>query len=77
MKPQRVVPNVAAAFLASAGTAYAADGWDVTGGVFIWVFLGFCALIVVGQLVPAVMILIGLAKGVASPPERDNQLQSK
>lgn len=33
-------------------------------GIFIWIFLGFFALIVVGQLIPAVMLIIGLAKGI-------------
>jgi hypothetical protein len=32
-------------------------------GFFVWIFLGFFALIVVGQLVPAVMLIIGLLKG--------------
>jgi len=34
-------------------------------GIFVWIFLGFFALIIVGQLVPAVMLIIGLLKGVA------------
>ncbi len=32
-------------------------------GVFVWIFLGFFAMIVVGQLVPAVVLIIGLLKG--------------
>ena len=35
-------------------------------GIFVWIFLGFFALIVVGQLVPAVMLIIGLLKGVTA-----------
>jgi hypothetical protein len=35
-------------------------------GIFIWIFLGFFALIVVGQLIPAAMLIIGLVKGIAS-----------
>ena len=35
-------------------------------GFFIWVFLGFFALIVVGQLVPAAMLIIGLVKGITA-----------
>ena len=35
-------------------------------GMFVWVFLGFCALIVVAQIVPAVLLLTGMVKGVAS-----------
>ena len=35
-------------------------------GFFVWIFLGFFALIVVGQLVPAAMLIIGLVKGVTA-----------
>lgn len=33
-------------------------------GLFVWIFLGFCALIVVAQLIPAAMMLFGVVKGV-------------
>jgi hypothetical protein len=32
--------------------------------LFVWIFLGFCALIVVAQLIPALFLLFGFAKGV-------------
>jgi len=32
-------------------------------------FLGFCALIVVAQLVPAALVMFGIVKAVASPKE--------
>jgi hypothetical protein len=35
-------------------------------GIFVWIFLGFFALIVIGQLVPAAVLIIGLLKGVTS-----------
>jgi hypothetical protein len=35
-------------------------------GILVWVFLGFCALIVVAQVVPAVLLLTGMVKGVVS-----------
>ena len=31
--------------------------------LFVWIFLVFCALIIVAQLIPAVMMLLGFAKG--------------
>jgi hypothetical protein len=37
-------------------------------GLFVWIFLGFCALIVVAQLIPAIMLLFGLVKGVKKEP---------
>ncbi len=52
--------------LAIAGNAAAATGArEDTSGLFVWIFLGVCALIVVAQVVPAVMMMFGAAKGVA------------
>ncbi len=46
-------------------TVWAADAArEDNSGVFVWIFLAFCALIVVAQLVPALMMLMGVAKGV-------------
>jgi hypothetical protein len=38
-------------------------------GIFIWIFLGFFALIVVGQLIPAAMLITGLVKGIIARNE--------
>jgi len=32
--------------------------------MFVWIFLAFCALIVVAQLIPAVMMLLGFSRGI-------------
>ena len=37
-----------------------------SSGIFVWVFLGFCALIVVAQVIPAVLLMTGMVKGVVS-----------
>ena len=51
-------------------TAFAASGAGEEGsGIFVWIFLGFFAVIVVGQLIPAVMLITGLVKGIASKKE--------
>jgi hypothetical protein len=48
-------------------TAFAASGArEDSSGIFVWVFLGFCALIVVAQVVPAIMLMFGMAKGITS-----------
>ena len=48
-------------------TAFAASGArEDSSGIFVWVFLGFCALIVVAQIVPAVLLMLGMAKGITS-----------
>lgn len=50
--------------------AFAASGTGgEDGGIFVWIFLGFFALILVGQLVPAVMLLTGLVKGITAKTE--------
>ena len=48
-------------------TAFAAGGLsEDNSGIFVWVFLGFCALIVVAQVIPAVMLMFGMVKGIVS-----------
>jgi len=48
-------------------TAFAAAGArEDSSGIFVWIFLGFCALIVVAQIVPAVLLMFGMAKGITS-----------
>ena len=48
-------------------TAFAASGArEDSSGIFVWVFLGFCALIVVAQVIPAVLLMVGMAKGIGS-----------
>ena len=48
-------------------TAFAASGASEEGsGIFVWIFLGFFAVIVVGQLIPAIMLITGLVKGITS-----------
>lgn len=51
---------------AAATTAGRADH----SGILVWAFLGFCALIVVAQLVPALMMALGLVKGAATSSEK-------
>lgn len=54
-------------------TAFAASNFhEDNSGIFVWVFLGFCALIVVVQVMPAIMLLFGFAKGLAAKvPEQE------
>ena len=53
--------------LAPVSTFAAASGLrEENSGIFVWVFLGFCALIVVAQIIPAVLLMTGMVKAVAS-----------
>jgi hypothetical protein len=57
--------NTLIALAASASTAFAANGAQADEpGILCWAFMGFCAVIVAGQLVPAAMMVIGMAKGI-------------
>jgi len=48
-------------------TAFAATGAsEASSGIFVWIFFGLCALIVVAQIIPAVLLMFGMAKGIKS-----------
>ncbi len=52
--------------LAAAVPAAAADTTKVyTSGVLVLAFVAFCALVVVAQITPVAMLLVGMARGVA------------
>lgn len=38
--------------------------------IVVWVFLGFCALIVIAQLVPAFLLMAGMIKGATERQEK-------
>jgi hypothetical protein len=51
-------------------TAFAATNVSAgNDGIFIWIFLGFFAMVVVGQLIPAIMLIIGMVKGITAKNE--------
>jgi len=73
MKRSAHLINALALVLGSVSSALAASGArEDNSGIFVWVFLGFCALVVVLQLMPAVLMLLGFAKGLQkeSVPEQ-------
>lgn len=59
------------AILATATPALAA-GREDTSGIFVWAFLGLCALIVAAQVVPAVLMMVGAARGMAKTVQEAN-----
>lgn len=64
----RTLANVTAAMAMMIGTvssAFAASGArEDNSGIFAGIFLAFCALIVVAQMLPAVLMMLGFAKGI-------------
>jgi len=69
-----------AAFFGSVTPLWAADAArEDNSDIFVWIFLAFCALIIIAQLIPAMMMLLGFAKGVKKEqpaPETVNHLTS-
>ncbi len=66
MKGMRIMLNALALSLAAVPYAYAATTTKVyNSGILVLAFLGFCALVVVIQLIPAIMTLFGMLKGMA------------
>ncbi|MFA5701513.1 MAG: hypothetical protein WC913_09580 [Desulfuromonas sp.] len=53
------------------GTSFAAStaGRADHSGILVWTFLGFCALIVVAQLLPALLVILGVVKSTSSVKE--------
>lgn len=70
----RILQSTLILAICSASSAYAASGArEDNSGIFVWVFLGMCALIVVAQIVPALLILMGLVKGMEKKKEPATQ----
>ena len=65
----RTAINTIIAMLATTATAFAANGAAAEPGLLAWGFMGFCAVILVGQMVPAAMLVIGAVKGLATAPK--------
>ena len=66
MKGTRIISNAMAVLLTAAPSAFAATTARVySSSILVFVFVGFLALVVVVQLIPAIMTLIGLLKGLA------------
>ena len=65
MNAKRLISLATAALLAPATQAMAAAGTRQDNSQFlVWAFLGMCALIVIIQLMPVVMLAYGLVKGL-------------
>ncbi len=54
-----VIPSTAAFAAPSTHTVY-------SSGLLVLLFLGFCALVVVAQLIPAMITLFGMIKGAVA-----------
>lgn len=76
MKTLKNITLTALITLLAASPALAARTAHIdNSGFIVWAFLGFCALIVVAQLVPAVMVITGIVKAIASPKAKEQTEQ--
>jgi len=70
MKTLRTTTMTVVMALASSVPAFAVDtAKTYSSGLLIAIFLGFCTLLVVAQLLPSIMLLVGFIKGLARRPE--------
>ena len=60
------IASAVAATMATAAPAFAAPTYTDNSGLLVWSFLGFCAVIVVAQVLPAVMMMVGMVKGLST-----------
>lgn len=65
------------ATLAPATSFAASAAHEDNSGIFVWLFLGFCALIVVVQVMPAVILMFGFAKGLSAKMSKAEVAASK
>ena len=67
---------IGAALVSGTSMAYAAPGSESAGGSFLgYLFLGFFALIIVSQVVPACLLFYGMIKGALSSREKSASLE--
>jgi hypothetical protein len=70
MKTMRITTLLSVALLTPATHALAETGARQDSSQFlIWAFLGMCAMIVVMQLMPVVILAVGLVKGLLKGKE--------
>lgn len=65
MKTIYLLINSLMVFMATVTNSYAANDTTIyKSGLLVIVFLGFCALVVIAQLVPALLVLTGMIKSI-------------
>lgn len=64
--------------LISAAPAFAASTTKVyNSGILVLAFLGFCALVVVAQMIPAIITLVGMIRGALSKKSEEAEANSR
>ncbi len=78
MKPNRTLFAALTFWLAAIHPAFAASTTTVyNSGILVLVFVGFCALVILVQLIPAIITLWGMLMGILSNKESDTVAEAK
>ncbi|OHB25739.1 MAG: hypothetical protein A2X84_06070 [Desulfuromonadaceae bacterium GWC2_58_13] len=77
MKTTSKIAAATATLMTLATSAFASGGRVDNSGIVVWIFLGFCGMIVAAQLIPALLVMFGLVKGVMAPREEAAHKSSK
>jgi hypothetical protein len=65
MRSRYILINMLTVWLATINSAFAATTTKVySSGILVLVFIGFVALVVVVQMIPAILTLLGMIKGL-------------
>lgn len=71
MRAKAAITSIIAT-VATATSAFAANGAQADEpGILVWAFMGFAAVIVAGQMVPAAMLVVGAVKALFGKREAD------
>jgi hypothetical protein len=77
MKGMRTIMNAVAVSLAFVPNAFASTTKVYSSSILVLAFVGFLALVVVIQLIPAILTLIGALKGIASKREESKMAEAE
>ena len=78
MRQIRTTFTTIAMVLAAAGPTLAADTTKVySSGALVLAFVALCALVIVAQMTPAVMMFVGLIKGLTANLRRRSVIDTK
>jgi len=62
-----LLTTIALILLSSSNVLASLSQRQDNSGVIVWIFLGFCGLIVSLQLVPSILMFLGMVKGLKTP----------
>ncbi len=78
MKHFKLGYAIVTALLLITTNVWAAEGArQDNSGIFVWIFLGVCALIVAAQAIPALFMLVSAAKGVTEAVKERQPVTAK